>query len=167
MLSLAIRSGGQTGVDRAALDFALDRGLRYLGWCPKGGWAEDLPRPPGLLASYPALIETPSADQRQRTAWNVRDSDATLIFLGGMSLDASEGTAFTLVCAELVFDRPVRVVNHGDAEELTGVVQWLRRLRDDHSAPELILNLAGPRESANAGVYLRTRAWLEQLFAVL
>ena len=55
-----IRSGGQTGVDRAALDAAVLTGRPYEGWCPKGGWAEDFLRPPGLLTIYPCLMETPS-----------------------------------------------------------------------------------------------------------
>jgi hypothetical protein len=48
-------SGGQSGVDRAVLDVAVERGSDYGGWCPKDGWAEDLPEPPGLLAKYPQL----------------------------------------------------------------------------------------------------------------
>src|SRR3984893_7494400 len=68
-----IRSGGQTGVDRAALDAALLTGRPYEGWCPKGGWAEDFLRPPGLLTIYPHLMETPSESPEQRTEWNVRD----------------------------------------------------------------------------------------------
>ena len=53
-----IRSGGQTGVDRAALDAAVLTGRFYEGWCPKGGWAEDFLRPPGLLTIYPHLMDT-------------------------------------------------------------------------------------------------------------
>ena len=60
MLTLAL--GGQTGVDRAALDVAIELGIPYSGWCPKGGWAEDLAAPPGLLAKYPRLKETPLPD---------------------------------------------------------------------------------------------------------
>ena len=69
-----IVSGGQTGVDRAALDWALARGFPCGGWCPAGRLAEDGPIP----AEYP-LTETPAAESSQRTEWNVRDSDATLI----------------------------------------------------------------------------------------
>jgi hypothetical protein len=72
-------SGGQTGVDRAALNAAIAAGVDYGGWCPRGGWAEDHPDPPGLLSPYPGLRETPSPDPAQRTAWNVRDSAATII----------------------------------------------------------------------------------------
>ena len=57
-------SGGQTGADRAALQAAIATGTPYGGWCPKDGWAEDLPRPPGVLALYPNLRETPSRRAR-------------------------------------------------------------------------------------------------------
>ena len=88
-----IRSGGQTGVDRAALDAARQCGLKICGWCPKGGWAEDCPEPPGLLALYPELRETPSENVSQRTVWNVRDADATLIIC------PEEPAVNTLTCA--------------------------------------------------------------------
>ncbi len=72
----AIVSGGQTGVDRAALDFAVERGVPYQGWVPAGGWAEDLADPPGLLARYPVLRATASADPADRTRRNnVGDCD--------------------------------------------------------------------------------------------
>ena len=86
MMPLAIRSGGQTGVDRATLDVAIELGMRYCGWCPRGGWAEDCPDPPGVLQIYPLLSETPLGDPKQRTEWNVRDSDATLILVCGDDL---------------------------------------------------------------------------------
>src|ERR1019366_99668 len=76
-----IRSGGQTGVDRAALDAAVLTGRPYEGWCPKGGWAEDFLRPPGLLTKYPHLMEIPSESPEQRTEWTVRDSAATVVFV--------------------------------------------------------------------------------------
>jgi hypothetical protein len=64
-----IVSGGQTGADRAALDWALSRGIECGGWCPKGRKAED-----GRIAKRYPLIETPSASYVQRTEWNVRDT---------------------------------------------------------------------------------------------
>ena len=73
-----IVSGGQTGVDRAALDVALELSIPCGGWCPKGRKAED----GALPARYP-LKETPSEEYAQRTTWNVRDSDGTLILTHG------------------------------------------------------------------------------------
>jgi hypothetical protein len=72
---LKILSGGQTGADRAALDWAIANNIPHGGWCPKGRKAEDGPIP----AKYD-LQETPSASYLQRTEWNVRDSDGTAIF---------------------------------------------------------------------------------------
>jgi len=69
-----IISGGQTGADRAGLDWAMKRGVAVGGWCPKGRLAEDGPIP----ATYP-LVEAASADYLVRTRLNVRDSDGTLI----------------------------------------------------------------------------------------
>src|SRR6202007_2016864 len=70
-----IVSGGQTGADRAALDWAMAHNVPCGGWCPKRRKAEDGPIDP----KYP-LKETPSASYLQRTEWNVRDSDATVLF---------------------------------------------------------------------------------------
>src|SRR5262250_2820655 len=89
---MKIISGGQTGVDRAALDVAIERGMSWGGWCPKGGWAEDFPDPPGLLSKYPWLRETSSPQPAQRTEWNVRDSDAVLIIVERSGLSISKGT---------------------------------------------------------------------------
>src|SRR3954454_8651242 len=83
-----IVSGGQTGVDRAALDVALALGIPCGGWCPKGRKAEDGP----IEDRYP-LSETPSSDYRQRTLWNIRDSDATLILTWG---EPTGGTLLTV-----------------------------------------------------------------------
>ena len=90
---MKLLSGGQSGVDRAVLDAAVERSIDYGGWCPKDGWAEDLPKPPGLLAKYPRLKETPLADPAQRTEWNVRDADACMIVIAAGGLAVSKGTA--------------------------------------------------------------------------
>ncbi|MEX0610513.1 MAG: putative molybdenum carrier protein, partial [Pirellulales bacterium] len=71
---ITIISGGQTGADRAALDFALEHEIAHGGWCPRGRLAED-----GPIAPRYNLQETPSRKYSQRTEWNVRDSDATVI----------------------------------------------------------------------------------------
>jgi len=156
-VSLRIISGGQRGVDRAALDFAVEHDIAYGGWCPKGGRAEDIRDPPGLLARYPHLSETPEVDPKQRTEWNVRDADATLIIVPvGAS---SPGSDFTIDCTKqyakpcLVID-PTREIS---AEESR---LWLR------SFPSLSsLNIAGPRESECLGIYTVTRAFLENVFS--
>ena len=70
-----IVSGGQSGADVAALDWAIAHMVDHGGWCPKGRRSEDGPIPPHYL-----LMETPQANYLQRTEWNVRDSDATVIF---------------------------------------------------------------------------------------
>ena len=70
-----IVSGGQTGADVAALDWAIEAGVPHGGWCPKGRTTED-----GVLDARYALTETPGKGYLQRTEWNVRDSDATVIF---------------------------------------------------------------------------------------
>ncbi len=70
-----IISGGQTGADRAALDWAISNNILHGGWCPKGRLAED-----GRINPKYELDETPKTEYIQRTEWNVRDSDATVIF---------------------------------------------------------------------------------------
>lgn len=146
-------SGGQAGVDRAALDAAIAAGVPYGGWCPAGGWAEDLPTPPGLLASYPLLRETATVSPAERTRLNVRDSDATLVvaptteLTGGTLLTAGEATRL---------GRPL-LVSTGDVREAAG---WLRSL-----GRPLTLNVAGPRASGWPEGYAVARALLEELLA--
>ena len=84
-------SGGQSGADRAALDWAIARGLRHGGWCPRGRKTED-----GVLPERYLLQETPSASYLQRAEWNVRDSDATLIFTLTDRLDGGSKRTTTL-----------------------------------------------------------------------
>src|SRR6516225_1039000 len=78
--------------------------------CPKGGWAEDFPHPPGLLFKYPALRETPCARPEQRTEWNVRDSDAILIIADPKGLSVSKGTRRAKECADR-FGKPLLVID--------------------------------------------------------
>ena len=147
-------SGGQTGADRAALDAAVAAGVAHGGWCPAGGWAEDLPHPPGLLARYPGLRATQSADPKERTLRNVRDSDATLVIV--LSGTPTGGTLLTVEEAGRL-GRPCWVTTGDDPEE---VVRWLAA-----SGTGLTLNVAGPRESTAPGTYARTRTLLERVLA--
>lgn len=136
-----IVSGGQTGVDRAALQAGRRAGIPIGGWCPAGGRAEDLPEPPGVLALFPELRQTPSSDPSERTRWNVRDSDATLVLVRGRA--ASPGTMLTVeILQEL--GRPHLVA---DVADVAAVGQWLADL-----AEGVVLNVAGPRESQSPGI---------------
>ena len=146
-LIAAIRSGGQTGVDRGALDAARAAGVPIEGWCPAGGWAEDMPDAPGLLTDYPELRETPSPEPTQRTEWNVRDSDVTLIIgpdAEAGSSEVSPGTALTRELASSL-SRPVRLVGK---EDIADTFEWLR-----NQGTQLTVNIAGPRESEWPGAY--------------
>lgn len=167
MISWIIRSGGQTGVDRAALQVAVKRCLPYVGWCPRGGLAEDCPTPPGILAQFPNLVETPSADPRQRTAWNVRDSHATVIVVDEQGFKRSRGTRFTRTVAELIFVRPWRAVTLDNLDAPSQIVVWLKQLRLDRGEGSLVVNFAGPRESQAPGIQARARRFIDDLFAEL
>jgi len=138
-----IRSGGQTGVDRGALDAARDLGFPITGWCPASGLAEDYPDPPGLLQNYPELIETPSGEYLERTVWNVRDSDATLV-LKPQEIESSYGTDYTIGAADGL-ERPCLVL---DRVDVASAIEWLESLGED-----LDLNVAGLRESKYPGIY--------------
>src|SRR2546423_11212579 len=99
-----IISGGQTGVDRAALDVALELGLPCGGWCPRGRRAAD-----GVIPEHYPLKETATADYPERTEANVRAADATLIFTRGKP---DRGTALTYELARRL-NKPCYLVDLG------------------------------------------------------
>ncbi len=143
--------GGQSGVDRAALDIALARGLAYGGWCPRGGWAEDFSAPPGVLAKYSALTETPLADPAQRTQWNVRDADACLIVIAAGALAVSPGAALARDLARR-HRKPLFVADLCRPDSLERAAVWLSAQREAFGT-SLVLNVGGPRESEAPGIY--------------
>jgi hypothetical protein len=145
-----IVSGGLTGVDRAALDVALELGMECGGWCPAGRMAEDGP----IDARYP-LSETPSADPAQRTEWNVRDADATLILATGAG---SPGTDLTLAVARRL-RKPVYTFHAGAPEDVGAFRRWLQVYRVE------TLNVAGPRESESPGVHAAAARLLRSLLS--
>ena len=159
-LPTEIRSGGQTGVDRAALDAALalgeQGGWRVAGWCPRGRIAEDGP----IDARYP-LMEAQSASPAQRTAWNVRDADGTLILHEG---PLAGGTALTRDVAERA-GKPLLLldlIEHTLARPPTARVRaWLQ------ANAIRTLNIAGPRESGAPGIGTRAYALLHALLESL
>lgn len=140
-----IVSGGQTGVDRAALDVALELGIACGGWCPRGRLAED-----GTIPERYPLRETPSADYSQRTEWNVRDSDATLILYRGR---LAGGSALTEELARR-HGRPCLALELGTPDGALAVRGWLRERR------VAVLNVAGPRASDVLDLYAPAAALL-------
>lgn len=134
-------SGGQTGVDRAALDAAILCGIDIAGWCPRNRRAEDGAIPP----RYP-LHETPSGAYAERTRWNVRDADATLILTRG---PPTRGTALTRSLARIQ-GQPVLMLDsqaHPAEAAAEAIREWIE------TAGIQILNVAGPRESSSPGIY--------------
>jgi len=158
---MKLLSGGQSGVDRAVLDAAVERGIDYGGWCPKGGWAEDLTEPPGLLAKYPNLRETPLTDPAQRTEWNVRDADACLIAVEDAGLEVSKGTA---LAQDLVhrYRKPLFVARLGGEETIRDAGLWLR-FQERRVGAKLVLAIGGPRESEAPGIYATAKSFLAAL----
>jgi hypothetical protein len=136
-----IVSGGQTGADRAALAWALRRGVPHGGWCPKGRLAED-----GVIPQTFALLETPTRIYEQRTRFNVRDSDATAVLAGREPL---EGGALRTVelCREVGKPCLRLVASHLSPGE---AAVMLRRFVERNRVR--VLNVAGPRASAEPGI---------------
>jgi hypothetical protein len=143
-------SGGQTGVDRAALDAALSLGLNCGGWCPRGRRAED-----GTIPDLYPLKETPGRDYTQRTKWNVRDSEATLVLCRSKPLG---GTAMTVQFAKAA-GKPVYLVDLEAVVDEQGIRRWLDEQR------VVILNIAGSRESQHPGIYRQAFTLLLNLLA--
>ena len=143
-------SGVQTGVDRAALDVALELGVPAGGWCPKGRKAED-----GSLAPRYPLTETPSEEYWQRTEWNVRDSDGTLVLTRGAP---TEGTAYTIEVAKKL-GKPCLVLDLTEAPNESAVQDWA----GEHKVR--VLNVAGPRESKCPGIYALAAQFLRAIFS--
>lgn len=148
-LRMTIVSGGQTGVDRAALDAAISVGIPYGGFIPKGRLSED-----GTVPSKYQMTETESADYPFRTEQNVIHSDATLILT---YLPLSGGTGFTKECCQKHRKKHLLVdLSAADDENLGKIVEWLKKI---HST---VLNIAGPRESKCPGIYEKARKLLEK-----
>jgi len=133
-----IVSGGQTGVDRAALDVALEIGIPCGGWCPRGRRAENGTIPP----KYP-LQETESRSYNKRTKLNVQESDATLVLNLG---ELEGGTAYTVQVAEKL-GKPYLIVALDRVADPGSVAAWL------NEQGVQVLNVAGPRECERPGIY--------------
>lgn len=143
-----IISGGQTGVERAALDVALELGIPSGGWCPEGRKAEDGPIDP----KYP-LKETLSPNYQHRTEKNLREADGTLILAKG---PVSGRTSFTVQLA-VEYKKPHLIIDFDEKIDPLMVREWGEKNKIE------ILNVAGPRESKVPGIHVRTAQFLREL----
>lgn len=148
-----IISGGQTGVDRAALDFAIRHAIPYGGCVPKGRWAEDGP----INERYQTLIETESVDPAERTRRNVVDSDCVLVVSRGRP---DGGTRLTITFAKQ-YAKPFIHVDLAQENLFQGGL--LQSCSDLVRGNETMI--AGPRESKCPGIYDEALGFLEEMFA--
>ena len=154
MNKLTIISGGQTGADRAALDWAIAHDVPHGGWCPKRHRAEDGP----LSAQY-RLDETPTANYLQRTEWNIRDSDATVIF--SIAPKLTGGSLKTAALAKkhgkpLLHLSAIAPDPHAKALREFMTANRIRRL-----------NVAGPRASKEPEIAAFVRTIMDQTFEAI
>jgi hypothetical protein len=145
-----IVSGGQTGADRAALDFAIAHGIPHGGWCPQGRAAED-----GALHERYQLTETPNAGSIQRTEWNVRDSDGTVIF--SIAPKLSGGSKKTAEFAQQYHKPWLHISRERDGDD---AAKHLSQFLVAHRIK--FLNVAGSRQSEEPEVGVFTRETLER-----
>jgi hypothetical protein len=150
-----IVSGGQTGVDRAALDAAMYLDIPHGGWCPLGRRAED-----GVIPDRYQLQETESAAYSERTLANVLAADLTLVLSDG---PLHGGTKLTANLAEQ-HGREFLLADLSAGDDPQAHVTIGEWLLSNH--PEVV-NVAGPRESGRPGSYVRACCFLMALFRQL
>ncbi len=155
-----IVSGGQTGVDQAALLIAEELKIPIGGWCPKGGLDEN-----GvcIFDTYSWLKEAITSDPDERTKLNIRDSDGTLIVVPCLPLPEKiqDGTRLTIADAERQ-RKPFLIIKLTDREHAVDEIRdWISR-ESIH-----VLNIAGPRESNSPGIHSQACNLFRELFATL
>lgn len=151
-----IVSGGQTGVDRGALEAALDLGFPYGGYIPKGRRAED-----GMVPlKFAAMTEDTRKDYLHRTELNVINSDATLILSRTRTLTG--GTKRTAEFCEK-HGKPYWVENPEDPCETDRGLEVLYWIEANFAKSEIVLNVAGPRESKATGIQAMTKMFIARL----
>ncbi len=152
-LKLVIISGGQTGADRAALDWSIKHELPHGGWCPLGRQAMD-----GQIDEKYKLKETPTEEPLEKTEWNVRDSDATVIFTLGPK---AAGGAQKASSFARKMKKPCLHLHKG----ILGASEKLIAFMDKYYVRRL--NVAGSRECREPGVYEWVTLTLERMKATM
>jgi len=146
---LKIISGGQTGVDQSALFAAIDCGIEAGGWCPPGRVCESGVIPGDLpLQETPAdrSPDAPDIPRSQRTEWNVRDADASLVFhFPSENRITDQGIEWTIRCTKH-YHKPYLLCDPGDNRSAKKIMQWLKKYNIN------ILNVAGPSELSAEGI---------------
>lgn len=150
MVIRRIVSGGQTGVDRGALDAAIELGMEHGGWCPLGRRAED-----GEIPIHYQLTEHGTPGYSARTERNVVDSDATLILASG---PLRGGTSLTQRFASQ-YARPLLIIQMDEGFDPVEIRRWLIEQQVE------VLNVAGPRESQAPGIQALTKQFLALVLA--
>lgn len=143
-----IISGGQTGVDRAALDFSLHNKIHCGGWCPQGRLAED-----GIIHIRYPLIETQQSDVIFRTQKNIDEADGTLLIY---NQNMDKGTKQTLSYASDK-NKPLYKIDLSKSFNKLDLKNWLVSYNIKK------LNIAGPRESYYNGIYQQSYNFLRQI----
>ncbi len=152
-------SGGQTGVDQAALRAATELDFKIGGWCSPGRMSRR-----GLIPKEFPLLETeyerstlaPDIPRSQRTEYNIRDSDATLV-LKPDHAGKDPGTIWTIKCARL-YKKPCYIINPYVPEVEKSIIGWLSK------TPIEVLNIAGPAEETSPGIYQQAYNLLVRIF---
>lgn len=142
-------SGGQTGADRAALDWAIEQGIPHGGWCPDRRLAED-----GRIADRYQMLELPGGGYRQRTRKNVADSDGTLI----VNLGVLDGSSLATQRFAKQLGKPCLVIQAAANQRASQAEALDRWLHENHI---VTLNIAGPRESKRRGIHTMTKTLLD------
>lgn len=146
-----IVSGAQTGADRAGLDVAIRHAFPHGGWCPKGRKAED-----GVIGGGQyQLVETPSASYLQRTEWNARDSDVTVVFT--LAKNVTGGSLRTIEFAKK-HKKPCVHISCAEYQPAEALIRFV----EEHAIK--VLNVAGSRESKEPGIWKWTYSVIEDSF---